>query len=294
MFTRNRSSYIACLERDVPSSRCFQLLLLMSVISEADCIHFGRAHKTSPESSVTCIGSDVPTQKKNVRNVSSRVGKVVYGHYSGQLGTPAPAITSLARTQSTSDQSLLQFTKYSMYRRLNGGDWDKDAQRWGRSWRRFAKWSTKLAGRMASGRILTYLLTYRVSEKDCTFCKKISLGPWCDIRILRPREQRVFQSKLGVSSSNQCNLHHSPHTGHLGTKKIKKGTIFFGHPVLTYSMQQSPSWGANRFSASQEIPRTVWNPKVHHRFNNCPPTVPILSQLDPVQYSHIPLPEHPS
>jgi len=53
------------------------------------------------------------------------------------------------------------------------------------------------------------------------------------LNILCPRERRVFQSKLGVSSSNQCNLHHSPHTGHLGKKKDKKkGTIFFGHGVL--------------------------------------------------------------
>ena len=36
------------------------------------------------------------------------------------------------------------------------------------------------------------------------------------LKILCPRERRVFQSKVGVSSSNQCNLHHSPHTGHLG------------------------------------------------------------------------------
>jgi hypothetical protein len=28
-------------------------------------------------------------------------------------------------------------------------------------------------------------------------------------------ERLVFQSKLGVSSSNQCNLHHFPHTRHL-------------------------------------------------------------------------------
>jgi len=32
--------------------------------------------------------------------------------------------------------------------------------------------------------------------------------------------------------------------------------------LLTYSMKQSPSWEANRFSASQEIPRILWNPKV--------------------------------
>ena len=39
------------------------------------------------------------------------------------------------------------------------------------------------------------------------------------LKILCPRERRGFQSKLGVSSSNQCNLHHSPHTGHLEKKK---------------------------------------------------------------------------
>ena len=47
-------------------------------------------------------------------------------------------------------------------------------------------------------------------------------------------------------------------------------------------MEQSPSWEANWFAASQEIPRILWNPKVHYRIHKCPPPVPVLRQLDPV------------
>ena len=65
--------------------------------------------------------------------------------------------------------------------------------------------------------------------------------------------------------------------------------------LLTYSMVQSPSWEANWFVASQEIPRISWNPKVHYRTHKGPPPLPILGQPNPVHrpISHL-LEIHPN
>ena len=53
--------------------------------------------------------------------------------------------------------------------------------------------------------------------------------------------------------------------------------------ALTYYMEQGPSWEANQFSASQEIPHILWNLKVHYCIHKCVPPVSILSFV----YKHI-------
>jgi len=80
-----------------------------------------------------------------------------------------------------------------------------------------------------------------------------------------------YTTKISVSSSVM--------------KSYATWTYFHLSPILTYSMVQSPSWKANWFAASQEIPRISRNPNVHYQTHKRPPTVSILGQPNPV---HLP------
>ena len=64
--------------------------------------------------------------------------------------------------------------------------------------------------------------------------------------------------------------------------------------LLTYSMVQSPSWEANWFAASQEIPRISRNPKVRYHTHKRPPPVSILGQPNPVRIPTSPPPGYPN
>ena len=54
--------------------------------------------------------------------------------------------------------------------------------------------------------------------------------------------------------------------------------ILYSHTYLLTPQSRVLRGELTDFAANQEIPRILWNPKVHYRTHKLPPPVPILSQ----------------
>ena len=103
--------------------------------------------------------------------------------------------------------------------------------------------------------------------------------------VLKRHFKRTYRSKtIGTPGSQICASKCTLRQHHVLSIVNCRNSITY--LLLTYSMEQSPSWAANRSSASQEIPRILWNLKVNYRTHKWPSPVPILSHIYPGQVPH--------
>ena len=92
---------------------------------------------------------------------------------------------------------------------------------------------------------------------------------------------QVFPPKL-------CMCFIPPHTCHINNSCHRPWFYLTNQPTnkqtnqSTNSMEQAPSWEANKSSASHEIPCIVWNAKVYYHIHKTPPPNPVLSQISRV------------
>ena len=103
--------------------------------------------------------------------------------------------------------------------------------------------------------IIGFNVGYHVKEREIA-------RPW--------RSQRCVYLKM-LEDTAMADGRHKYSTGGVVLKILR-----------TYSMEQSPSREANRFSSSQEIPCILWIPKVHYCIHKCSPHAPTVSEINPV------------
>jgi len=105
---------------------------------------------------------------------------------------------------------------------------------------------------------------------------------------------------VSIIASNKNNTTVYPYIN--VTKNVRKppcmklvltlGTLYKNIYIHTYSLHGAESFfrSLTGFWACQEIPRILWNLKVHYRIHKCPPPVPIRNTIYPIHFKIINIP----